>query len=131
MDKQKKGEHKGIRYITNIDNDNVELAKLYLDSGIQIKHVKNLPPMSFVVSDKEMAVTIEKMEGGRVINSLLSSNEPLYVKHFASIFEELWRNGIDAKSRIRDIEDGIETEGIEIIQNPTESLKIAYDIVKS
>ena len=131
LDKQKKGEHKGIRYITNIDNDNVELAKLYLDSGIQIKHVKNLPPMSFVVSDKEMAVTIEKMEGGRVINSLLSSNEPLYVKHFASIFEELWRNGIDAKSRIRDIEDGIETEGIEIIQNPTESLKIAYDIVKS
>jgi two-component system sensor histidine kinase VicK len=131
LDKQKKGEHKGIRYITNIDNDNVELAKLYHDSGIQIKHVKNLPPMSFGVSDKEMAVTIEKMEGGRVINSLLSSNEPLYVKHFASIFEELWRNGIDAKSRIRDIDEGIETEGIEIIRNPTESLKIAYDIVKS
>ena len=131
LDKQKKGEHKGIRYITNIDNENVELAKLYLDSGIQIKHVKNLPPMSFGVSDKEVAVTIEKMEGGRVINSLLSSNEPLYVKHFASIFEELWRNGIDAKSRIRDIDEGIETEGIEIIRNPTESLKIAYDIVKS
>jgi len=131
LDKQKKGEHKGIRYITNIDNENVELAKLYLDSGIQIKHVNNLPPMSFGVSDKEMAVTIEKMEGGRVINSLLSSNEPLYVKHFASIFEELWRNGIDAKSRIRDIDEGIETEGIEIIRNPTESLKIAYDIVKS
>jgi two-component system sensor histidine kinase VicK len=131
LDKQKKGEHKGIRYITNIDNDSMELAKLYLDSGIQIKHVTNLPPMSFGVSDKEMAVTIEKMEGGRVINSLLSSNEPLYVKHFASIFEELWRNGIDAKSRIRDIDEGIETEGIEIIRNPTESLKIAYDIVKS
>lgn len=131
LDKHKKGEHKGIRYITNIDNDNVELAKLYLDSGIQIKHVKNLPPMSFGVSDKEMAVTIERMEGGRAINSLLSSNEPLYVRHFTSIFEELWRNGIDAKARVRDIEEGIETEDIEIIQNPKESLKIAYDIVKS
>jgi two-component system, OmpR family, sensor histidine kinase VicK len=131
LDKQKKGEHKGIRYITKIDKDNVELAKLYLDSGIQIKHVKNLPPMSFGVSDKEMAVTIEKMEGGRLINSLLSSNEPLYVKHFASIFEELWRTGTDAKPRIRDIEEGIETEDIEIIQNPTESLKIAYNIMKS
>jgi two-component system, OmpR family, sensor histidine kinase VicK len=130
LDKQKRGEHKGIRYITNINNEDVELVKLYLDSGIQIKHVKNLPPMSFGVSDKEMAVTIEKMEGGRVINSLLSSNEHLYIKHFASIFEELWRNGIDAKSRIRDIDEGIETEGIEIIQNPTESLQIAYDIVK-
>ncbi len=131
LDKQKKGKHKGIRYITNIDNDNLELAKLYLDSGIQIKHVKHLPPMSFGVSDKEMAVTIEKMEGGQIINSLLISNESLYVKHFASIFEELWRSGIDAKSRIRDIEEGIETEGIEIIQNPRESLEIARDIVKS
>ncbi|MDQ5869919.1 MAG: HAMP domain-containing histidine kinase [Thermoproteota archaeon] len=131
LDKQKKGEHKGIRYITNIDNDNVELVKLYLDLGIQIKHVKHLPPMSFGVSDKEMAVTIEKMEGGQIINSLLISNESLYVKHFASIFEELWRSGIDAKSRIRDIEEGIETEGIEIVQNPIESLKIARDIVKS
>jgi two-component system sensor histidine kinase VicK len=131
LDKQKKGKHKGIRYITNIDSSNVELAKLYLASGIQLKHVKNLPPMSFGVSDKEMGVTIEKMEGGQIINSLLISNEPLYIKHFASIFEELWRSGIDAKLRIGDIEGGIETEGIEIIQNPSESLKIALDIVKS
>ena len=118
LDRQKKGEHKGIRYITNIDSSNVEIAKLYLDSGIKIKHVKNLPPMSFGVSDKEMGVTIERMEGGQIINSLLVSNEPIYVKHFASIFEELWRNGIEAKSRIQDIEDGIETESIEIFQNP-------------
>ena len=131
LDKQKKGKHKGVRYITNIDTSNVELAKLYLASGIQLRHVKNLPPMSFGVSDKEMGVTIEKMEGGQIINSLLISNEPLYIKHFASIFEELWRSGIDAKSKIADIEGGIETEGIEIIQNPSESLKIAFDIVKS
>ena len=130
LDKEKKGEHKGIRYITNIDSSNVELAKLYLASGIQIKHVKNLPPMSFGFSDKEIGVTIEKMEDGEMVTSLLISNEPLYLKHFATIFEELWRSGIGAKSRIQDIEEGIETESIEIIQNPSESLKIAHDIVK-
>lgn len=131
IDKQKKGKHKGVRYITNIDSSNIELAKLYVDSGIQLKHLKNLPPMSFGVSDKEMGVTIGNMEGGQMINSFLLSNEPLYLKHFTSIFEELWRSGIDAKSRIRDIEAGLETEGIEIIQNPSESLKIAFDIAKS
>ena len=131
LNKQKKGEHKGIRYITNIDSSNVELAKLYLGAGIKLKHVKNLPPMSFGVSDKEMGVTIERMEGGQIINSLLVSNEPLYVKHFASIFEELWRNGIEAKSRIQDIENGVETEGIEIFQNPVESLRMAFDMIKS
>ena len=131
IDKQKKGKHKGVRYITNIDSSNIELAKLYVDSGIQLKHLKNLPPMSFGVSDKEMGVTIGNMEGGQMINSFLLSNEPLYLKHFTSIFEELWRSGIDAKSRIRDIETGLETEGIEIVQNPSESLKIAFDIAKS
>ena len=131
LNKQKKGKHKGIRYITNIDSSNVELAKLYLGAGIKLKHVKNLPPMSFGVSDKEMGVTIERMEGGQIINSLLVSNEPLYVKHFASIFEELWRNGIEAKSRIQDIENGVETEGIDIFQNPVESLRMAFDMIKS
>ena len=45
LDKQKKGEHKGIRYVTIIDNDNINLVKAYLNSGIQIRHVRNLPPM--------------------------------------------------------------------------------------
>lgn len=71
LDKQKRGEHKGIRYITNIDKDNIQIVKIYLELGIQIRHVRNLPPMSFGVSDKKIAVTIEKMEGGTSIQSLL------------------------------------------------------------
>jgi two-component system, OmpR family, sensor histidine kinase VicK len=55
LEKQMRGDHKGVRYITNIDQDNVKFAKEFLDSGMRIRHVKNLPPMSFAVSDKEMA----------------------------------------------------------------------------
>ena len=62
LKKQKKGEHKGIRYVSNITQFPV---KVFLDAGIRIRHVKNLPPMSFGVSDKELAATIEKMEGGK------------------------------------------------------------------
>jgi signal transduction histidine kinase len=131
LDKQKKGEHKGIRYISNIDKDDMNLAKILLDAGIKIRHVKNLPPMSFGVSDKEIAATIEKMEGGKNVQSLLLSNEPGYVNHFYHIFEELWKNGIDAKDRIRDIEEGIESGSIEIIASPTSSIKRAYDLIKS
>ena len=131
LEKQKKGEHRGIRYISNIDRDNMNLAKILLAAGIKIRHVKNLPPMSFGVSDKEIAATIEKMEGGKNVQSLLLSNEPVYVNHFYYIFEELWKNGIDAKGRIADIEEGIESTSIEIIQNPTSSIKRAYDLIKS
>ena len=131
LDKQKKGEHKGIRCITNIDKDNMNLAKILLDAGINIRHLNNLPPMSFGVSDKEMAVTIEKMEGGKNVQSLLLSNERVYMNHFYYIFEELWKNGIDAKDKIGDIEKGIESTCIEIIPSPTYSIKRAHDLVES
>lgn len=75
-----------MRYITNINKDNMELVRLLIDVGIQIRHVKNLPPMSFGVSEKETAATIEKMQGGKKLQSLLISNDPLYVTHFTSIF---------------------------------------------
>ncbi|HET7390269.1 MAG TPA: HAMP domain-containing sensor histidine kinase [Nitrososphaeraceae archaeon] len=120
-----------LRWIINIDKDNLDLVKIFLECGIQIRHIKNMPPMNFGVSDKEVALTIEKMEGGNLSQSFLISNEPLYVSHFNSLFEELWKNGIDAKDRIKAIEDGVDTEGIEIIQNPAEIQKITFDLVKS
>lgn len=130
LDKQKVGEHKGIRYITNINKQNIHLAKSYLDHGTQIKHIKNLPAMSFGVSDKEVAVTIENMESGEPIHSLLVSNEPLYLKHFTSTFEELWKNGADVTDRIREIEQGVESSDIEIIENPRQAIKRAQQIIK-
>lgn len=60
LDRQKKGEHKGIKGITIIDESNKKLARILVDAGIQVKHIRNPPPISFTLSDKEIAVTIEK-----------------------------------------------------------------------
>ena len=57
------------------------------------------------------------MEGGRMVQSLLVSNEQAYVSHFYSIFEDLWAKGIDAEDRIKDIDEGKDLTDIEIIQN--------------
>jgi two-component system, OmpR family, sensor histidine kinase VicK len=130
LEKQKKGKHKGIRYITRVDRDNIDLVKTYLSYGIQIRHVKDLPPMSFGVSDKEMSATIEKMEGGKKIQSLLISTEPLYIQHFTSIFEEVWKNGIDAVERIKDIESDIHLADIEVIPSSTRAQDRYQDIVQ-
>lgn len=129
--KQRRGEHKGIRYITNIDRVNIKLVREYLKSGIQIRHARNLPPMSFSISDKEIVATIDKMEYGKRIQNLLMSNESAYLKHFGSIFEELWNSGVDAADRIKDIEEGIDFADIEIIANPREGISRAWRIIKS
>src|ERR671919_1352664 len=130
LGKQKKGKHQGIRYVTRIDKDNIELVKEHLKLGVQIMHSRNLPPMSFGFTDKESAATIDKLEHVIRIQNLLISNETAYLKHFGSIFEELWNNGVDAADRIKDIEEGIDLAEIEIIANPREGITRAWSAIK-
>ena len=99
--------------------------KVFLDAGTRVRHLKNLPPLSFGVSDKEIVATIEKMEGGKMVQSLLLSNEPAYIDHFRSIFEDLWAKGTDAEDRIKEIDEGTDLTDIEIIQNPRKVIEQA------
>jgi len=132
LDDYRGGQGKGIKWVINMEGkEGTDLVKKFIDLGMQIRHVKNLSSMNFAVGDKEVNATIEKMEGGKMVQSLLTSNEPLYIQHFYSIFEELWNKGIDAQDRIKAIEEGQESADIEIIPNPTEGIKHAWKVIKS
>ena len=131
IDKHKTGEGEGVRWITTIDNDSKDLVKIFLDAGAQIRHVKNLPPMNFAVDRRYFHATVEKMEGGRMMRSLLSSNEPVYVNHYNSIFEELWKNGIDAIQRFRDIEEGVDLADIEVIPRSSRARIVYLELVRN
>ena len=120
----------GMRWITNIDKGGVALVKTFLQAGIRIRHIKNMPPLNFGVSDKEVAITIEKMEEGKMSQSFLISNEPLYTIHFNSVFDELWKNGIDAEDRIRDIEVGAEWANVEVIPMSSKARDLYLNLVK-
>ncbi|MGC2426113.1 MAG: HAMP domain-containing sensor histidine kinase [Nitrososphaeraceae archaeon] len=129
--KYKNMQHKGIRLVTSIDTDSAELVKKFVSKGIRIRHVRNMPPIDFALSDKEMIATIQKTEGGYEIQNLLVSNEPAYMKHFVSIFEELWNGGIEANERINAIEQGIESEFLEVISDREKVSQILFDLSKS
>jgi signal transduction histidine kinase len=131
MEKHTKNEHDGIRFVTSINKDSVEVVKSFLEIGVEIRHVKNLPPIDFAASDKEIIATIQRTGNGEMIQNLLVSNESAYLDHFVSIFEELWKSGIDARDRIDAINEGVDTEGIEIIQNPVEIQNTEYKLIKS
>jgi hypothetical protein len=53
---------------------------------MRIRHVKNMPPMSFAISSKELYATIDEMKVGPMAKNLLVSNEPHYIKHYNSLF---------------------------------------------
>jgi signal transduction histidine kinase len=87
--------------------------------------------MNFAVDDRYFYATIDKMENGNHINSLLTSNEPAYIKHYNSIFEDLWKNGIDALDRLRDIEAGVHLSDIEVIPSSARAQELYLDIVRT
>jgi signal transduction histidine kinase len=130
LDNHRKGKGDGIRCITTINKDNKDLVKIFFNIGVEIRHLKNLPPMNFVVDDKQFLATIDKIEGGKIMESLLVSNEPIYINHYNSIFEELWKNGIDAVQRIRDLEDGTYLADIEVFHSVSRAREVYLNLVK-
>jgi len=122
---------KGITWIISIDKDNIDLVKKFLELGMQIKHIKNMPILNFAIGDREVSATIEEMEGGKMVQSLLTSNEPMYVQHFKSVFEELWKTGADPDQRITDIKQGLDTEVIQTIEKPAMVQELFFNIVRA
>jgi hypothetical protein len=109
--KQKRGEHRGIRYIGDVNRNNVNAANKFMDVGVQLRHLGMAPPMSFSVTDKQVVTTIDDTtESGTKIQSLLVSDDPVYLNHFKKIFEGLWKNGTDAKIMIGDVAEGKEPD---------------------
>ncbi|MGB8033491.1 MAG: HAMP domain-containing sensor histidine kinase, partial [Nitrososphaeraceae archaeon] len=125
------GEGRGVRWIISIDKDSIDLVKTFLKEGIQVRHIKNLTPMNFAVDSKHFHATIDKMQDGEIMQSLLVSNEPAYIRHYNSIFEELWKNGIDAIDRIKDIEAGVDLADIEVIPSSARAQNRYLNIVKT
>jgi signal transduction histidine kinase len=131
-DAKGRGKNKGIRWITTIsEKDNIDLIKIFLKAGVQIRHVRNLPPMNFAVDNRYFHATIDKIEDGKTVQSLLISNEPAYVKHFGYIFEGLWKGGTDAVERLKDIEEGVALADIEVIKNSAEAQNLYLNLVKN
>jgi two-component system sensor histidine kinase VicK len=134
LDRYRSGKHAGIRWVTNIEDNQdsrlLEVVETFMKLGMQIKHVKTIPPMSFGISEKEMGVTVESMRGGSLNASAIFSSEAAFVEQFAAIFEELWNRGIDAQDRIEEIKSETKTF-IDIIQNPAEIQNKYHALISS
>jgi signal transduction histidine kinase len=98
---------------------------------MKIKHIKNMPPMNFAVSSKELYITIDEMKAGQIAKNLLISNEPPYIRHYISIFEDLWNKSVPAEQKIKEIEEGVVLGKTEVIQNPADIQQLFINIVKS
>jgi hypothetical protein len=105
LDSARRGNN--TRWVGSINKDNIQLVKAYLDLGMKIRHINNIPPMNFAISSKELYITIDEMKGGQIAKNLLISTEPPYIRYYNSIFEDLWNKSVPAEQKVKEIEDSL------------------------
>jgi signal transduction histidine kinase len=122
----------GVRWILNIENnkEKIDLVKKFLDMGFHIRHIDNLPILSFSVSELQFSSTIEDMKGSQMIHSFLYSSNLLCIQHFQSIFDNLWNSTMDAKERIRQIQRGITLNSTRLIKNSNQAKQHLIETVQ-
>ena len=131
FEKKKNRLHKGIRFLTEINKDNLKMVKVFLELGVDIRHIKDIPPLDFSVTDIEILAAIERSENENFAKNMLYSNEPSYLKHFKNLFEELWKTSKNPQKIIKSIEEGIELSFIETIESSKESFKLIRSLMTS
>ena len=138
-------EHNGIRFVTKVDKRSVDMIKRFMEAGVQVRHVDNLPPIDFAVSDKEIVAKVHKVEGelkeekhdssnheiSLDVKNVLTSTEQAYIDYFLYTFSELWNNGTDARERIAYLEQGLEPEFIDVLNDGKKTTRILMELVKS
>ncbi len=113
-----------VKWVTSINNQKeIEVVKFFLKDGIKVKHISNIPSINFVISDKYFASTTEKVSGTKTISNFLVSNDPVYIDHFSTIFDNTWKSSVDAVDRIRELGEA-KLFKTKMISNPEESLDI-------
>ena len=131
LKKYKDGKHKGIKWLTSLNNkEDIGLVKKFMDDGIEIRHVKDLLISNFALSDKTFLFTVEKIEDKKMVTNAIYSNETLYINHYNTIFESLWKKSIDIHDRIMAIEEDHSID-VDVIPNPKESLKFIKELFKN
>lgn len=139
------GEHNGIRFVTKVEKRSANMIKRFLEAGIQVRHVDNLPPIDFAVSDKEIVAKVHKVEReltherhdprnheiGLDVKNVLVSTEQAYIDYFLYTFSELWNNGTNAEERIAYLEQGLEPEFIDVFNDGNKTSRILLELLNS
>jgi signal transduction histidine kinase len=125
-----KAKKKGVklRYITEINKDNLSYCR-ELAQIVELRHLDNIRGNFGVSDDEYMAIaTIEKE---KPITHVIYSNAEQIVRQHQYLFETLWDKAVPAEQKIREIEEGIEPEFVEVITDGNKAARIIMELARS
>jgi signal transduction histidine kinase len=87
--------------------------------------------IDYTVTKSDLIIAVKRTEKNDPSNSILYSNDPSYIDHFAKVFEELWKSSKDPDRVIKSLEEETELSFIETIDDPEESVKLVRTLISS
>jgi len=117
-----------LRYITEITKDNICYCKQIMEI-VDLRHMDGVRG-GMAVSDTEY-ITTAITRDSKIIPHLFYSNGRQIVEQQQHIFETLWDRSMPAEQKIKEIEEGIEPDVIEVINNPSKSKDLFLSFLES
>ena len=133
-----KAKRRGVnfRYITEITKDNLSYCK-ELSEFAEVRHLNGVKG-NFEISKirikgewKGEYIATATLQEAEPVTQLIYSNVKEIVEQEQFVFDTLWDKAIPFLVRIKEIEEGIKPEVIEIIADPKEALETEYRLLKS
>ena len=117
-----------IRWVTDITKDNLMYCKDLMQYA-EVRHISSLNG-NFAVSETEYiaAATINEEQP---VPKLIYSNSKEMVEQQQYIFDNFWSKAMPAEQRIREIEQGIEPQRIEVIYDAGQALELYQSLITS
>ena len=131
-----KAKNRGVklRYVTEVTEENILYCK-ELSKFAEVYHLNGVKG-NFEVSQNEISgkgeyIATATLQEAEPVAQLIYSNVREIVEQQQFVFDTLWNRAIPSEVRIKEIEEGIKPETIEVIVNPKEALETEYKLLKS
>jgi signal transduction histidine kinase len=132
-----KAKNRGVvfRYITEIIKDNLPYCK-ELSEFAEVRHLNGVKG-NFEVSKngikggKGEYIATATLQEAQPVAQLIYSNVKEIVEQEQFVFDTLWNKATPFQVRLKEIEQGIKPESIEIIVDPKQALETEYRLLKS
>ena len=114
------------RYIFEITRENIDYCKKLIKK-IELRHLDE-NEANFAVNERECLgfITMQK----ETLQATYSNMKEV-VEQQQSVFETLWNKAIPARDKIREIEEGLESEFLEVISDHKKATEIYINLAKS
>ena len=117
-----------IRQIVEITRGNFQYCKEFMNY-VELRHMDNVKGNMAVTETEYVATSV--LEGSKPVTQTIYSNVKAFLEQQRYFFENLWSKAVPAEHRIREIEQGIEPQGIEVIYDPGQALELYQSLIIS